>query len=71
LIGIITWWEPALRVLALTQWGGLLVAPYLVYLELSAARAICAHYTIMHASTPAIALLTLDELLEALAVAGA
>jgi len=71
LIGTITWWEPALRILALTQWGGLLTVPYLVYLELSVARAVCAYCTIMHASTLTIALLTLDELLEALATAGA
>ena len=45
--------------------------PYLVYLEPSAARAVCAYCTVMHASTLAIALLTLDELLEALAIAGA
>jgi AhpD family alkylhydroperoxidase len=71
LIGTITWWEPALRILALAQWGGLLVIPYLVYLELSVARAVCAYCTVMHASTLTIALLTLDELLEALAIAGA
>jgi uncharacterized membrane protein len=71
LAGAITWWEPALRVLALTQWGGLLMVPYLVYLELFIARAICVYCTIMHVSTLTIALLTLDELLEALAVTGA
>jgi AhpD family alkylhydroperoxidase len=69
LIGTATWREPALRILALTQWGGLLAVPYLVYLELSAARAVCAYCTIMHASTLTTALLTLDELLEALATA--
>jgi uncharacterized membrane protein len=71
LVSIITWWEPALRILALTQWGGLLIIPYLVYLELSTARAVCIYCTVMHASTLTIALLTLDELLEALAIAGA
>jgi uncharacterized membrane protein len=71
LTGTVTWWEPALRILALTQWGGLLMVPYLVYLELSVARAVCAYCTIMHAGTLTIALLTLDELLEALAIAGA
>ena len=70
LISTITWWEPALRILAITQWGGLLMAPYLVYLELFIARAICIYCTIMHISTLAIALLTLDELLEALAITG-
>jgi uncharacterized membrane protein len=71
LIGTTAWWEPALRILALTQWGGLLVVPYLVYLELFIARAVCAYCTVMHASTLTIALLTLDELLEALAFTGA
>jgi len=70
LISTITWWEPALRVLAVTQWGGLLMVPYLVYLELFIARAICIYCTIMHVSTLAIALLMLDELLEALAITG-
>lgn len=70
LISTITWWEPALRTLAITQWGGLLMVPYLVYLELFIARAICIYCTIMHVSTLAIALLTLDELLEALAITG-
>lgn len=70
LIGTITWWEPALRILAITQWSGLLMVPYLVYLELFIARAICIYCTIMHISTLAIALLTLDELLEALAITG-
>jgi len=70
LISTITWWEPALRILAITQWGGLLMVPYLVYLELFIARAICIYCTIMHISTLAIALLTLDELLEALAITG-
>jgi len=70
LISTITWWEPALRVLAVTQWGGLLVVPYLVYLELFIARSICIYCTIMHVSTLAIALLMLDELLEALAITG-
>jgi len=70
LISTITWWEPALRILAITQWGGLLMVPYLVYLELFIARAICIYCTIMHVSTLAIALLTLDELLEALAITG-
>ncbi|MCC6044757.1 MAG: hypothetical protein LM584_05655 [Desulfurococcaceae archaeon] len=70
LISTITWWEPALRILAITQWGGLLMVPYLVYLELFIARAICIYCTIMHISTLAIALLTLDELLKALAITG-
>jgi uncharacterized membrane protein len=70
LISTTTWWEPALRVLAVTQWGGLLVVPYLVYLELFIARSICIYCTIMHVSTLAIALLMLDELLEALAITG-
>ena len=70
LISTITWWEPALRVLAVTQWGGLLMVPYLVYLELFIARAICIYCTIMHVSTLAIALLMLDELLEALGITG-
>lgn len=70
LISTITWWEPALRILAITQWGGLLMVPYLVYLELFIARAICIYCTIMHVSTLAIALLTLDELLKALAITG-
>jgi uncharacterized membrane protein len=70
LISTITWWEPALRILAITQWSGLLMVPYLVYLELFIARAICIYCTIMHISTLAIALLTLDELLEALAITG-
>jgi uncharacterized membrane protein len=70
LISTITWWEPALRVLAITQWGGLLMVPYLVYLELFIARAICIYCTIMHVSTLAMALLTLDELLEALGITG-
>ncbi len=70
LIGTITWWEPALRILAITQWSGLLIILYLVYLELFIARAICIYCTIMHVSTLAIALLTLDELLEALAITG-
>jgi uncharacterized membrane protein len=67
-ISITSWWEPALRILAITQWGGLLAIPYLVYLELSVARAICVYCTIMHASTTLIAILTVDELLEALAI---
>jgi len=70
LISTTTWWEPALRILAITQWSGLLMVPYLVYLELFIARAICIYCTIMHVSTLAIALLTLDELLEALAITG-
>ncbi len=70
LIGTITWWEPALRILAITQWSGLLIVLYLVYLEFFIARAICIYCTIMHVSTLAIALLTLDELLEALAITG-
>jgi uncharacterized membrane protein len=70
LISTITWWEPALRILAITQWSGLLMVPYLVYLELFIARAICIYCTIMHVSTLAMALLTLDELLEALAITG-
>ncbi len=70
LISTITWWEPALRVLAITQWSGLLIVLYLVYLEFFIARAICIYCTIMHVSTLAIALLTLDELLEALAITG-
>lgn len=70
LISTTTWWEPALRILAITQWGGLLMVPYLVYLELFIARAICIYCTIMHVSTLAIALLTLDELLKALAITG-
>jgi Predicted membrane protein len=70
LISTITWWEPALRILAITQWSGLLMILYLVYLELFIARAICIYCTIMHISTLAIALLTLDELLKALAITG-
>jgi uncharacterized membrane protein len=70
LISTITWWEPALRILAITQWGGLLMVPYLVYLELFIARAICIYCTIMHVSTLAMALLTLDELSEALGITG-
>jgi uncharacterized membrane protein len=46
------------------------MVPYLVYLELFIARAICIYCTIMHVSTLAMALLTLDELLEALAITG-
>jgi uncharacterized membrane protein len=46
------------------------MVPYLVYLELFIARAICIYCTIMHISTLAIALLTLDELLKALAITG-
>ncbi len=70
LISTITWWEPALRILAITQWSGLLIILYLVYLEFFIARAVCVYCTIMHVSTLAIALLTLDELLEALAITG-
>jgi uncharacterized membrane protein len=46
------------------------MVPYLVYLELFIARAICIYCTIMHVSTLAMALLTLDELSEALGITG-
>ncbi len=68
ILAVITGWEPALRLLAITQWGGLLLIPYLVYLELFVARAICVYCTLMHISTIIIALLTLNKLLEALAI---
>jgi len=62
--------EPFYRVLALTQWGGLILVPYLVYLELFVANAICVYCTLMHLSTIAIALLTVDKLLAALGLEG-
>ncbi|MDM7275436.1 MAG: vitamin K epoxide reductase family protein [Thermoprotei archaeon] len=54
------------RALAIAAWGGLLLVPYLVYLELRVARAICVYCTIMHVSTLALALATFNDLLKAL-----
>lgn len=66
IVSVVSGLEPLYRLLAITQWGGLLLVPYLKYLELFVARAICVYCTLMHLSTLAIALLTLDKILAAL-----
>ncbi len=58
--------NPFFRALAIVAWGGLLLVPYLVYLEVGVARAICVYCTIMHVSTLVLALATFNDLLNAL-----
>ena len=66
ILAFLSGWEPVYRVLAITQWGGLILVPYLVYLELFVAKAVCVYCTLMHLSTLSIALLTFDKMLAAL-----
>ncbi|MEM1898892.1 MAG: vitamin K epoxide reductase family protein [Sulfolobales archaeon] len=68
LIWLLTGLTPAIRLLSILAWSGVLLTPYLVYLELNIARSICVYCTIMHLSSLIIAIATIGDLLKALGI---
>jgi len=58
----------ALRLIAILSLGASLLAPYMIYLMVRYARAVCIYCLLMHASTILIAILTYRAALEALAL---